>query len=128
MHKSSFSRPGSREWLLLERAHAMRQAPTSTEAVLFAAVRGGRLGVSVRRQVPLLGRYIADLYVPAVRLVIEVDGGYHSERERADARRDQALHRAGYHVLRVASNEVMLDLASVTARIRRAIEALHQTR
>jgi very-short-patch-repair endonuclease len=57
MH-NRFNPHRSRE--LDQRARAMRQAPTSSEAMLFQAVRGGRLGVSVRRQVPLLGRFIAD--------------------------------------------------------------------
>src|SRR5580658_1602601 len=85
---------------LEERARAMRKAPTSSEALLFQALRGGRLGVGVRRQMPLLGRFIADILVPELRLVIEVDGGYHTTRHEADARRDRALARAGYYVLR----------------------------
>jgi very-short-patch-repair endonuclease len=45
--------------------------------------------------VPLLGRYIADLLAPSVKLVVEVDGESHAGRERADARRDRALAAAG---------------------------------
>ena len=73
----------------------MRHAPTASEAKLFEALRGGRLGVSFRRQVPLAGRFIADLYAAEVKLVVEVDGGYHAQRERADARGDRALARSG---------------------------------
>ncbi len=40
------------------------------------AFAGGRLGVVVRRQVPLLEHFIADFLAPAQRLVIEVDGPY----------------------------------------------------
>ena len=47
--------------LLVERAAQMRAAPTSSEARLFEALRGRRLGVAFRRQVPLLGRFIVDL-------------------------------------------------------------------
>ncbi len=36
-------------------------APISSEARLFEALRGRRLGVAFRRQVPLLGRFIVDL-------------------------------------------------------------------
>ena len=69
----------------------MRGTLTSTEELLWARIRGRRLGVVFRRQVPLLERFIVDFLAPAERLVIEVDGAYHSERERADARRDAAL-------------------------------------
>jgi hypothetical protein len=39
----------------------MRHDPTSSEARLFEALRGVRLGVTFRPQAPLLGRYIVDL-------------------------------------------------------------------
>jgi len=54
------------------RARQMRSALTPSEAKLWAAIRGGRLGVSFRRQVPL-GNYIADFAAPAAKLVVEVD-------------------------------------------------------
>ena len=95
-NKPSFrSRSSQRADVLAERARAMRGSLTSTEELLWARIRGRRLGVVFRRQVPLLGRFIADFLAPAQRLVIEVDGGYHVARERADARRDAALDRAG---------------------------------
>jgi very-short-patch-repair endonuclease len=37
-----------------------------------------------------------DFVAPSVRLVIEVDGGYHADRAAADARRDRALGRFGF--------------------------------
>jgi very-short-patch-repair endonuclease len=53
--------------------------------VLWQAIRDGRLGVQFRRQVPV-GRYIVDFLAPRERLVVEVDGGYHTARVAADAR------------------------------------------
>jgi very-short-patch-repair endonuclease len=73
----------------------MRHEPTPSEARLFEAVRGGKLCVSFRRQVPVLGRSIVDLLVPELRLVVEVDGPYHEGRRDADMQRDRALARAG---------------------------------
>jgi hypothetical protein len=40
----------------------MRLAPTGSEQLLWQAIRGRRLGVQFRRQVPLGGRYIADFF------------------------------------------------------------------
>ena len=99
----------------------MRHEPTPSEALLFESVRGGRLGVAFRRQVPVLGKYIADLLVPELRLIVEVDGGYHQQRAEADARRDRALARAGYTVLRLEAEMVMRDLPSALARISAAL-------
>ena len=102
---------------LTQLAATKRRAPTTSEEVLFRALRGKRLGVSFRRQVPLLGRFIVDLLAPRVRLVIEVDGGWHAGRERLDEQRDWALVRAGYHVLRLDVADVMADAEAVVARV-----------
>jgi hypothetical protein len=51
-----------RQAVLAERAREMRLSPTTSEWVLWQAIRGRRLGVQFRRQVPLGGRYIADFF------------------------------------------------------------------
>ena len=79
------------------------------------------MGVVIRRQVPLLGRFIADFLAPTQRLVIEVDGAYHGERGRADSRRDAALERAGYRVIRIEASLVVGDIESALASIRAAL-------
>jgi very-short-patch-repair endonuclease len=112
--------------VLAERAALMRRNPTPPEARLFEAVRGKRLGVAFRRQVPLIGRFIADLLVPEVWLIVEVDGGHHAERTQADERRDRALARAGYRVLRVPAELVMNDLAATLGRIRVELQRLRR--
>jgi very-short-patch-repair endonuclease len=114
----------NRVHILQQRADNMRRAPTASEARLFEAIRGRRLGVSFRRQVPLAGRFIADLYASEVRLVVEVDGLYHERREAADARRDRALVRLGCTVLRLEDALVMNDLPAAVERVRAEIERL----
>jgi very-short-patch-repair endonuclease len=97
-----------RRSVLERRAREMRHAPTASEAALWALLRGKRLGVQFRRQVRVAG-FIADFCAPASRLVVEVDGGSHAGRESADARRDWALARAGYRVLRLAAEVVLRE-------------------
>ena len=75
--------PKRRE-VLNERAHAMRHAPTPSEAVLFRLLSGRKLGVGFKRQVPI-GGYIADFVASSARLVVEVDGPVHLRRGGADA-------------------------------------------
>jgi very-short-patch-repair endonuclease len=87
----------------------MRFAPTPSEGLLWSAIRGKRLGVQFRRQAPI-GRFIVDFVAEEARLVVEVDGGYHAQRARSDARRDAALRRAGYRVVRVSAELVIADL------------------
>ena len=111
-----------RSQLLAARAHSMRFAPTAPEAALWRALRGRQLGgVQFRRQVPLGGRFIADFLAPRERLVVEVDGGWHARRAAADARRDRALGRLGYRVLRLPASLVLRDLPEAVARVREAL-------
>lgn len=70
---------------------------------------------------PLLGRYIADFYAPEVRLVVEVDGAWHSQRRAADARRDEKLRRADYRVVRLEAELVRHALPVALERIRAAL-------
>jgi len=100
----------------------MRASLTPSEALLWARIRGRRLGVVFRRQVPLLGRFSADFFAPAERLVIEVDGGHHAEQARADTRRDAVLGRAGYRVLRLNAALVMRDIEGAVRLVRAALE------
>jgi very-short-patch-repair endonuclease len=92
----------------------MRRAPTPSEARLWSALRARQLGVQFRRQV-VIGRCIVDFLAAEVRLVVEVDGGSHWGRERADARRDRRLRAAGYRVVRVSAELVMRDLQAAVA-------------
>jgi very-short-patch-repair endonuclease len=78
-------------------------------------------GVVFRRQVPLLGRFIADFLAPAQRLVIEIDGGYHRQRRRADSRRDAVLARGGYRVLRLDAALVVRNIEAAVALVRGAL-------
>jgi very-short-patch-repair endonuclease len=115
------SAPDHKAQLLASRARHMRHVPTDSEARLFAALRAGKLGVVFRRQVPVGHRFIVDFLAPAARVVVEVDGGYHEQRRRADARRDDKLRRLGYRVLRLSAELVMADLPAAVAQVRVAL-------
>ena len=105
-------------------AASMRRAPTRSERLFWEAVSGKRLlGVAFRRQVVIADRYIVDFAAPAKKLVVEIDGGYHRDRERADGRRDRALEQLGWRVLRLDSAEVEKDLGGALLAVRQALGA-----
>ena len=106
--------------VLQSHAARMRHQPTPSEERLWRALSSGKLGASFRRQVPI-GKYIGDFVASEVHLVVEVDGPYHERRCAADERRERALGRAGYRVVRVSAEDVMTDLDAVVARIRRKV-------
>ena len=66
-------------------------------------------------------RFVVDYLAPSVRLVVEVDGKYHSRRVLADARRDRVLQRLGYRVLRLDAELVRYNLVEAVARVRVAL-------
>jgi very-short-patch-repair endonuclease len=97
-------------------AHELRAAPTWSERLLWERLRGSQLGVAFRRQV-VIGGFIVDFAAPSVRLVVEVDGGYHAERLRADALRDRALQRLGWRILRLATSAIDRDIEGAVAAV-----------
>ncbi len=53
---------------------------------------------------------ILDFYIPKLKLVIEVDGGYHkmSKQQIKDKKRDKTLQKYGYSVMRIPNELVNL--------------------
>lgn len=102
------------------RALQHRATPTESEQLLWSRINNRQLGVWFRRQVPI-GNAIADFLAPSAKLVVEVDGSFHSTRRVADARRDAKLVRMGYQVLRLDSNLVTRHIETAIARIRAAL-------
>jgi very-short-patch-repair endonuclease len=109
-----------RQAVLAERAHWMRHEQTETEEALWRCLAGKQLGVAFRRQV-VIDRFIVDFLAPAIKLVVEVDGGYHSRRVAADTLRTRVLERLGYRVVRVSAELVRTNLAEAVAVVRRAV-------
>jgi len=99
----------------------MRKAPTRSEALLWAQLRGGKLGVRVRRQHPLWP-YVVDFYVPAHRLVIEVDGGIHRfQREHDRLRASFLANTYRVRVLCIDAALVERDVLAAVAIVRAAL-------
>lgn len=72
--------------------------------------------------------WIADFWCPALRLVVEIDGGYHATRQVEDARRDEVMSGAGVSVLRISSHVVMNDTEVALDEVRRMIRILQEKR
>ena len=104
---------------LLHFAREMRKAPTPSEAILWNALRDRRFrDVKFRRQ-HVLHPYIVDFYAPVLKLVVEVDGGYHLDRVAVDAARDAELAAYyGVRVVRVAATLVERAVASALRLLR----------
>jgi len=69
----------------------------------------------------VLQGYIADFYASSVRLIVELDGGWHGKRMQKHAGRERTLQAAGNRVLRVTAAEVERSLPGVVERICAAV-------
>ncbi|HEU4345202.1 MAG TPA: DUF559 domain-containing protein, partial [Candidatus Binatia bacterium] len=94
-----------------KRARELRNSPTDAERALWSQIRFWQLeGYKFRRQQPL-GPYIVDFVCLEKRVVVEVDGGQHSNQ--VDAERDGWLKDQGFIVLRFWNNEVLNEIDAV---------------
>jgi very-short-patch-repair endonuclease len=110
----------------IDRARKLRASQTEAERKLWYALRDRRLaGLKFRRQHPQ-GSYTLDFFCEAAGLVVEVDGGQHSEE--TDAARTAYLEANGLLVLRLWNNEVLGNLEGCLVRIRELAEELIATR
>ncbi len=101
-------------------ARTLRKTMTEAERALWWLLREKQIGGHrFRRQVPI-DHYIVDFACFEARLVIEVDGGQHSESQ-SDMTRDAYLEAHGFRVLRFWNNEVLGNREGVVARITEAL-------
>ena len=111
--------------LLKEYARVNRREMTESEELLWDVLRKSIRNYRFRRQHPI-GDYIADFVCLPIRLVIEVDGGYHNspEQQTEDQWRTDFLESRGYRVLRINNEEVAADAKEVLRIIKCEIEKI----
>jgi len=102
-------------------ARTLRKQQTDAEKLLWSQLRNRQLeGCKFRQQQPI-GPYIADFLSLEPKLIIELDGGQHTEQQDEDSKRTRYLQVLGYRVLRFWNHEVLNDLDAVLEAIRIAI-------
>ena len=95
-----------------------RKAPTASEAIMWNALRDRRFrGIKFRRQ-HVLHPFIVDFYAASLKLVVEIDGGYHAGRMAQDSARDAELVRLyGVRVTRFDASRVERNLGCALAEL-----------
>jgi very-short-patch-repair endonuclease len=77
---------------------------TAIEAAVMQALNDREIPHLVHKTI---GRYIADILVPSLHLVIECDGAWHhSRRIASDKERDEELRALGFETLRLSEEEI----------------------
>ncbi len=102
---------------MIARARELRQGSTRSERMLWSGLRSRRsAGLRFRRQQPL-GRYVADFFCAAAKVVVELDGGSHDRRGPEDRERERYLEQQGLAVLRFPDEQVLVNPNEVVAEI-----------
>jgi imidazole glycerol-phosphate synthase subunit HisF len=110
-------------------AKKLRQSMTPAERILWEKVKNNSLGIKIRRQEAFIFgayRYVADFYCPALKLIIEIDGDIHEDKEikEIDEFREDIFKEMGYKVIRFNNEAVINDLDKVIKKIKEEITAL----
>lgn len=102
-------------------AKSLRRRMTDAERKLWSTPRNRQFhDYKFRRQVPI-GTYVVDSVCFEEMLVIEVDGGQHTENLEQDSIRTEWLEQEGYREMRFWNNDV---LGNTDGAIRAIEEAL----
>lgn len=103
------------------RPRALRRNQTDAERLLWRHLRAHRcLGFQFRRQHPI-HRYIVDFVCMERRLIVELDGGQHAERQSQDEARTRHLARLGFRVIRFWNDDMLRTPENVLASIVRCL-------
>ncbi|MES2938761.1 MAG: endonuclease domain-containing protein [Pseudomonadota bacterium] len=107
------------------RARSLRKTQTEAETLLWHHLRNRQiLDLKFRRQHPI-GPYFADFACVEIGLVIELDGGQHTEDAAMayDQRREQVMAKAGFQALRFWDNDVLAQTDAVMEKIWQVAQA-----
>ena len=98
-------------------AKKLRDNQTRSELILWQYLKQKPKGYKFRRQHPI-GIYILDFYCHALKLVIEADGGIHTDEQvrQHDIERQQNLEVHGLKFLRFTNSEIENNIESVISK------------
>jgi very-short-patch-repair endonuclease len=106
----------------------MRREMTEPETRLWLQLRAKRFAdVKFRRQKVIQNeqnRYIVDFAANDPKLVIELDGDTHAEREAYDVARTKFLEAEGYSVVRFLNSDVMVNMDGVLTKLAEIVAEL----
>jgi very-short-patch-repair endonuclease len=102
-------------------ARKLRVNFTEAEARLWYHLRNRQLaGYKFRRQYAV-GRYVVDFVCLEAKLIVELDGGQHSEQLQRDESRTLFLVTQGFRALRFWNDEMFRDTEAVLSVIRETL-------
>ncbi len=115
--------------LIFDNARQLRENPTHAELIMWSYLKQKPLGYKFRRQHPI-SIYIADFYCHALKLIIELDGGIHSDTDiqKHDIERQKNLESGGITFVRFKNEEVEKEFEVVINRIETYLNNMEKPR
>ncbi len=107
---------------LKDRRESLRLGQTPEEVLLWGKIRREQLGFKFRRQ-HSIGGYITDFYCPQKKLVIEIDGLQHLNKEAKEYDQERTYYFSGLDikVLRFTNAEINKDINGVILKIQKQL-------
>jgi cyclase len=112
--------------IIFANAKHLRKNMTDAETILWMHLKKGINDLKFRRHHPF-GLYIADFYCHKAKLIVEVDGPIHNEKDilEADLERQKKIERWGYTIIRFTNQQVMNNPEEVIKIITEKISYLN---
>ena len=100
-------------------ARHLRNNMTDAERLVWSKVRRKQICNAQFYRQKNIGSYIVDFYCPAGKLVVEIDGGQHYEKDnmKKDQERDLYLKKLDFTVMRFSDMDVLKNIDGVVERI-----------
>jgi len=111
--------------LLKELKEKNKANPTEAEKILWICLKGKKLEKFKFRKQHIIDQFIVDFVCLDKKLIIEVDGGYHTRPEiiEADALRTEILeNQFGFKVIRFTNEEIIGNIDTVLDSILEALK------
>lgn len=104
---------------------SLRASQTDAESVLWYHLRNRNFQDYKFRRQHILRGYIVDFVCLEKKLIIELDGGQHAERNEYDSARTLKLKTDGFQVLRFWNDEVFNNIDGVLEIICTVLDTPH---
>jgi 5-methyltetrahydrofolate--homocysteine methyltransferase len=97
----------------------LRRKSTPQEIILWSRLKGRKFNNLKFRRQHLVGKYIVDFICLEKKLIIELDGYQHKEKDQKqyDKERTKYLKEQGFEIVRFWNNEVNNNLEGVFLKI-----------
>jgi len=102
-------------------AKELRKNVTVSEELLWAELKGQKLGLKFNRQQPV-GKYTVDFLCRKERIFIEIDGDSHDGKTEYDETRDEFLKSQGLLINHIHDHEVKKNIGGVLQFIKDSIK------